>query len=914
MGGKTPIPQKGKGCGQRKRGREHGTRRKEGQSVFEQKRSGMEQTGKEGARRAAQGRETAGEKKRSGSLERRIRGLTFRLLAVCMAGMLLVSGGAMLIMQNTSRSALQEQKSEAVKSGTALLTQEMQEQAQSYAETAGALIEEKLNGTAVLLRVIAGEVRALYENPENYGKKAVPWAKELQGTEAQLHYLLPEGAGTENEIQTEGGGVRTLGEEIGLLGNLSPLFSGAAGEEQTLLRIYFTSESGVNVGYDSDYAEKPDFFEGRETDWYRKAAAQGQTVISDTYVDSFLDCLVMTYSTPCLDSEGKLLGVLAADVGTADITQSINEMELDFKGYVMLADPAGRMIAADGLTIGNSGDFQSFLGENAETLLEEMKKNESGICGTSIGGTEKYAVYTKVEGTAWDSIIMLDRQALDETAAGGADALKALMDRAGREFAVQTAAAAVLWLAVLAGVFAGAFWGSGRVAGRISGPILELDQAVCGFGGGRMEYTARLRTGDELEELDKSFEKMARSLRTYVRDVAALTGERERLGAELDVATKIQASMLPCIFPPFPERREVDIFASMTPAREVGGDFYDFFLVGENRLCLVIADVSGKGVPAALFMVIAKTLIKDNLLLGKRPAEVFSRVNSQLCENNEAGMFVTCFLGVLELDSGIFTYVSAGHNPPLLMKRGGQRIWLDAPSGFVLAAADGMEYREGTAFMEPGDLFFGYTDGVTEAMDPAGDLYTERRLFDVLERACGEHYSARDTVLAVLESVRTFAGAREQADDITVLALYRNDESGGDEKRTLTVEASETRLDEIRRFIEEGLEKAGASSSASRELQTAAEEIFVNIAAYAYTEGGTVRLTLETDGDCALLYFADSGVPYDPLAQEAPKLGAPAEERPVGGLGIFMAKNLTDRMEYRRENGENLLLLRKRLR
>ena len=242
----------------------------------------------------------------------------------------------------------------------------------------------------------------------------------------------------------------------------------------------------------------------------------------------------------------------------------------------------------------------------------------------------------------------------------------------------------------------------------------------------RLDLLAQIRKKDEIGALARVIGKMETDIVQYVENLTAVTAEKERIGAELNVATQIQADMLPRIFPPFPERDEFDIYATMTPAREVGGDFYDFFLVDQDHLAVVIADVSGKGVPAALFMVIAKTLIKNHAQAGMDPSCVFETVNNQLCENNESGMFVTAFLGVLEISTGRFTYVNAGHNPPLVALEAQPYHWLPSKRGFVLAGMEDVHYQQQEIIFHPGDCIFLYTDGVTEALNPNNVLYSER--------------------------------------------------------------------------------------------------------------------------------------------------------------------------------------------
>ena len=286
-----------------------------------------------------------------------------------------------------------------------------------------------------------------------------------------------------------------------------------------------------------------------------------------------------------------------------------------------------------------------------------------------------------------------------------------------------------------------------------------------------------IHTGDEVENLSHALKRMERDINGYIENLTHVTAEKERIGAELSFATHIQASMMPCIFPSFPNRREFDIYATMTPAKEVGGDFYDFFLVDDDHLAVVIADVSGKGVPAALFMVIAKTLIKDHTQSGKPPEEVFTEVNRQLCEANDENLFVTAWMGVLEISTGKLVYVNAGHNPPVIGRKNGETEFLRSRPGFVLAGLDFTKYRAGSLELMPGDLLYLYTDGVTEAMNTAQELYGEERL----KRTLDANVSAapEEIFKAVKKDLDDFVADAPQFDDITMLAMRYLGREGG---------------------------------------------------------------------------------------------------------------------------------------
>ena len=464
---------------------------------------------------------------------------------------------------------------------------------------------------------------------------------------------------------------------------------------------------------------------------------------------------------------------------------------------------------------------------------------------------------------------------------------------------------------------------------RISKPIEELAQIAGQYYGGeatdeqRKQMVEACKTyakdSTEVGELARSYINMARDLDRYVDNLKNIMAEKERINAELTLASNIQAHMLPCIFPPFPEHKEFDLYASMNPAKEVGGDFYDFFVVDEKHLAVIVADVSGKGVPAALFMVIAKTLIKNHTQMGMEPAEVFTAVNRLLCDGNDAGLFVTAWMGVLELESGKLTYVNAGHNPPLIKRAEGEFEYLRERSGFVLAGLDEMKYRQSTLKIFPGDRLFLYTDGVTEATDSAQKLYGEERLRDFLNahQDCG----TEEMLCKLQEELEKFAGDAPQFDDITMLLLDYKGALGYEamdknRKTERTFAAAKENITEMIGFVEGELESFGVAIKQQTAICVAMEEIFVNIANYAYPEEeGDAKVEIEFDENTGIATFVvtDRGVAFDPLAKEDPDITLSAEERSVGGLGIFIVKKTMDRVAYARENGQNILTMTKKL-
>lgn len=460
----------------------------------------------------------------------------------------------------------------------------------------------------------------------------------------------------------------------------------------------------------------------------------------------------------------------------------------------------------------------------------------------------------------------------------------------------------------------------------IVSPVNVLAKAAESFVSDREEHggdteTAisrlHITTGDEIQHLAESVQKMETEINEYIRNLTAVTAEKERIGAELDVARHIQSSMLPCIFPAFPDRLEFDIYASMDPAREVGGDFYDFFMVDQRHLAVVVADVSGKGVPAALFMVIGKTLIKDHTQPGEDLGQVFTKVNELLCESNSEGLFITAFEGVLDLATGDFTYVNAGHEIPYLYRKGEGFVPHKIRPGFVLAGMEGMKYHAGSIRLQEGDKIFQYTDGVTEAMDQAGSLYGSQRLVEVLNRFQDKEPEA--LLKAVKEDINAFVGQAQQFDDITMLCLEfrkKMGEEGAALMKELTIDATVENIGAVTEFVNRQLEECGCSPKARMQIDIAIDELFGNIAHYAYRPQvgpATVRVEVLREPLAVVITFIDHGVPYDPLAKSDPDITLPAEQREVGGLGIYIVKKSMDEITYEYKNGQNILRIKKRL-
>lgn len=429
--------------------------------------------------------------------------------------------------------------------------------------------------------------------------------------------------------------------------------------------------------------------------------------------------------------------------------------------------------------------------------------------------------------------------------------------------------------------------------------LKKVNSTLAQITNGNLNVTVDVRDNEEFASLSDDINSTVSTLKHYIDEAAA------RFDKDLEIAKTIQHSALPSVFPPYPDRKDFSIFASMDAAKEVGGDFYDFYLLDEKHLAFVIADVSGKGIPGAMFMMTAKTLLKSHAESGLAVQDVFTQVNSLLCENNEAGMFVTAWMGILDLETGLIRYANAGHNPPVIRRKDGAYEYLKGKANFVLAGMEGIRYREQQLQLQQGDEIYLYTDGVTEAHDLEKQLFGEERLLASLNSAL--HMPVDDVCKKVTADVSAFVGEAEQFDDITMMCIRLNEM----ENKMLSVTPGMDTIPQVAAFVEEQLERFEVPMGLSTKLMIALDEIFSNIVRYSGASEAQIRLVKETD--TLRLIFCDNGKPYNPLDAEEPDVTASAEERSIGGLGIFMVRKMMDAVEYEYTHGMNRLTLAKKL-
>ena len=696
------------------------------------------------------------------SIRKKIYSLTVRtaLISLIVIGVITI-GGIWILRYHTGKISGDLGEMAAADSQKAL-EEQMTDRLVTLAENKAALSDSSLLNIQNSVEMIAQGAEEIVQHPKRFIPNPAKPPNVSNGGMMTVQFLKAQNINME-----------AIKEESAIMGNIQGLLLNIIQNNVNATSNYIGSEKGYIIIADEAADKKTEFFDPREREWYKLAAKNNSLSWSDVFVDAYGRGLGITCAKPYYDEEGRIAGV--AGVGTIlnELTEIVIRTRVGETGYAFILNELGQIIIPDE---SEADEYGSILREdllnsgNAElaAATQNMIDRKNGIERVNIDGKEHFIAYAALETLPWSLAIIIP---VDEAIAPSIESREHIIDMKNDalgniDLIIMTVL--ILFIVAIALIILFINYFSKRFANTLTKPIISLQDGVREIADGNLNLKLNIHTGDEIEGLGLSVNKMAVDIKDYITHLQTVTIEKERIGAELDVATKIQASMLPCIFPPFPDRAEFDIYASMEPAKEVGGDFYDFFLIDDNTLAVVIADVSGKGVPAALFMVITKTLIKNNAQLGKSPKEVFEAVNNQLCENNEAVMFVTAVLGYLDIPTGKFAFVNAGHNPPLLCVDG-QLNWLKAKAGFVLAGMEDMIYQQHEILLQRGDKLFLYTDGVTEAMNKENKLFSDLRLFEAASNNCD--LPPHEFCRSIKHEVNKFAEGQEQADDITMLAL-----------------------------------------------------------------------------------------------------------------------------------------------
>lgn len=461
------------------------------------------------------------------------------------------------------------------------------------------------------------------------------------------------------------------------------------------------------------------------------------------------------------------------------------------------------------------------------------------------------------------------------------------------------------------------------VSNMVSKPLAMLKNVAKTIADGDLdaELPAALSKArkDEIGQLISNVDSMRLHLKDYIENLATTTAEKEKITSELSIAEDIQHGILPKLFPPFPERYGLDVFASLNSAKEVGGDLYDFMLLDEDTLYICIGDVSGKGVPASLFMAVGKTLLKSTIQTMKDPAKTLTHVNDELADGNDTCLFITTFCGILDLKTNILTYSSAGHNPPVLVDSKGVR-YMEVPINVPLAAMEGILFENSTVQLEFDSKFLLYTDGVTEAMDIDGKQYGEDRLLETLAGIQGR--TAEKYINVVNKDVKAFVKDAPPSDDITMLCISNNkvtDKKKSDLSPTtyLVLTNHQAEFKKLVTWLEEMSVKLAWPKNLHMQLNLVLEEWLVNVVSYAFENGDDtvheIELRLWQGEDEIKLEIIDDGIAFDPVKKADPDTTLPIEEREIGGLGIMFIKSSVDEFTYARENDLNIVTMIKKL-
>lgn len=544
------------------------------------------------------------------------------------------------------------------------------------------------------------------------------------------------------------------------------------------------------------------------------------------------------------------------------ISLTVKNRHIGKAGGIIVCDENLRIVSDNG---GNDGVLLKDASDMRLSSLQEGVRFEANVFGT-----ESYCVYSVSEGFYIIAVLPVN---------------EALFPR-------NIAVSILMFMEIL--VFAALFIHVYFLIKRlIVDNIHKINESLTRITDGDLNVRINVRGNEEFASLSDDINATVETLKHYISEAES------RIDRELEFARQIQHSSLPSVFPPYPERKEFDIFASMEAAKEVGGDFYDFYFADADRLIFLVADVSGKSIPGALFMMRAKTLMKNLAESGRSIDEVFTQANRALYENNEADMFVTAWMGMLDLKTGMLQYVNAGHNPPVIIKSDGSCEYLRTRPNFVLAGMESTCYKKRELQLFAGDAIFLYTDGVTEATDKNGDLYGEKRLVTALS-SCERR--PQKVCKAVHADIDGFVGDAEQFDDITMLCIrlnYTETESG------ISITPDKDSLPAVTDFLCKKIAEHALPKEVGNRLQVAADEIFSNIVNYSGASRAGVSLI--KNADTVSLVFEDDGVYFNPVAAKDPDVALSADERKIGGLGIFMVKKMAYDVRYKNNDGKNIL-------
>lgn len=518
----------------------------------------------------------------------------------------------------------------------------------------------------------------------------------------------------------------------------------------------------------------------RDRSWYKGAVETGKLFFTDVEQDAFTGQTGIMCSVPVYVN-GRLAAVAGADLYLDNMAKAVKDSD-DGNGFTFLVNDKGHVVFSP-LTSGelqvraaadDAVDLRQSENKELAQFITDALAGQTDVRIVKTDGETYYMSGAPVGTVGWAVVTVVNKAATDQPAVIMEEQYDSILNDSLTELRSELSHGLHTIIVLIVVILLLGIAGALLLSKRIVKPLEIMTGKVSAIRGENLGFKMEpaFRTKDEIEVLAESFADLsARTLR-YVNEIKDVTAAKERIETELHMATVIQSSQLPRLFPPFPARDEFDLYASMKPAREVGGDFYDFFMIDDDHLAMVMADVSGKGVPAALFMMVARVLIKSRLQSGESPANVLADVNAQLCENNDPGMFVTVWMAVLEISTGKGIAANAGHEHPALRHKGQAyelKVYKHSPA---VAAMEDTQFREHTFEMVPGDSFFVYTDGVVEATNAENELFGNDRMLEALNR--DPDAEPKQMLANVMDEIRGFVQDAEQFDDITMLCFRYN--------------------------------------------------------------------------------------------------------------------------------------------
>ena len=527
--------------------------------------------------------------------------------------------------------------------------------------------------------------------------------------------------------------------------------------------------------------------------WYTGAVEKRDLYYTDVETDAFNGQIGIVCSLPVYH-DGKLVAVVGADLFLDSLQEAVDASD-QYGGFICIVNEQGHVIFSprkEGLfqvhLSSESEDLRTSGGEDLAAFVNDSMKELTPVRIVEAEGSQYYMSGAPMSSIGWTIINSVSKEETDKPTAMLEDQYDSILNEAVVSYNNEISQAKRMILILLIVVVFLSILSALILSKRIVKPLNKMTKTMENLSATREQFRMEdtYRTGDEIEVLAEKFASLSARTIHYVGQVKKVTAEKERIKSELGMATAIQASQLPHLFPAFPDRKEFDIYATMTPAKEVGGDFYDFFLVDDDHIGLVMADVSGKGVPAALFMMVSKILIRNRVQNGERPGEALRNVNNQLMEGNEAELFVTVWLAVVEISTGKGVEVNAGHEHPVLRRSDGDFELIKYRHSLAVAVMEDVRFKEREFQLYPGDTVFVYTDGVAEASNANNELYGTDRMLSILNE--NPDAEPEEVLRGVMRGINTFMDGAEQFDDITMLCFrYNGPVNASDDKQDVNV-------------------------------------------------------------------------------------------------------------------------------